>query len=409
MTSELLHTAWLVGTSHPRAHECVASAIVDAVDPKQVAAVGKGLDGAFARAADETETYDPERDRIIVFSDHHRGRGDKADDFRTNVHAYTAALGYYLEQDYRLFLLGDGEELWEERPGDVLGQYKDVLALEAEFRKESPSRLERFWGNHDDLWGAPDAVTKFLEPEVAGPMTVREGLRMKVRRPERDDVTLFFVHGHQGTAESDRFGKLSRWPVRYIWRPIQRLTGYSATTPASRHNLREPHDRAMFEWAVRRGPGLILIAGHTHRPVFASSIPDPPPTRPIAELQNALETARAMNDVEAASAVRAELEYAKTAERRKVESITSQPPCYFNTGCCSYPDGDVTGLELADGEIRLVRWPANLKDLRADLTTGVQPECRVMARADLYGILDAVDTRSQAPQFETHLVGAANE
>ena len=31
-------------------------------------------------------------------------------------------------------------------------------------------------------------------------------------------------------------------------------------------------------------------------------------------------------------------------------------PCYFNTGCCSYGDGDVTGLEIADGEIRLVRW-----------------------------------------------------
>ena len=34
-------------------------------------------------------------------------------------------------------------------------------------------------------------------------------------------------------------------------------------------------------------------------------------------------------------------------------------PHYFNTGCCSFLDGDVTGLELADGEIRLVRWPDN--------------------------------------------------
>jgi len=32
-------------------------------------------------------------------------------------------------------------------------------------------------------------------------------------------------------------------------------------------------------------------------------------------------------------------------------------PCYFNTGCCSYSDGDVTGIEIVNGEIRLVRWP----------------------------------------------------
>ncbi len=32
-------------------------------------------------------------------------------------------------------------------------------------------------------------------------------------------------------------------------------------------------------------------------------------------------------------------------------------PSYFNTGCCCFPDGDVTGLEIVNGEIHLVRWP----------------------------------------------------
>ncbi len=31
--------------------------------------------------------------------------------------------------------------------------------------------------------------------------------------------------------------------------------------------------------------------------------------------------------------------------------------CYFNTGCCSFDDGDCTGLEIAEGKTRLVRWP----------------------------------------------------
>jgi len=38
-------------------------------------------------------------------------------------------------------------------------------------------------------------------------------------------------------------------------------------------------------------------------------------------------------------------------------NFNSEPkPCYFNTGCCSYSDGDITGIEIDDGEIRLVRW-----------------------------------------------------
>ena len=30
--------------------------------------------------------------------------------------------------------------------------------------------------------------------------------------------------------------------------------------------------------------------------------------------------------------------------------------CYFNTGCCRFDDGDITGLELEDGRLRLVKW-----------------------------------------------------
>jgi hypothetical protein len=33
-------------------------------------------------------------------------------------------------------------------------------------------------------------------------------------------------------------------------------------------------------------------------------------------------------------------------------------PTYFNTGCCCYADGDITGIEIADGAIRLIKWSA---------------------------------------------------
>jgi hypothetical protein len=31
-------------------------------------------------------------------------------------------------------------------------------------------------------------------------------------------------------------------------------------------------------------------------------------------------------------------------------------PTYFNSGCCCYSDGDITGIEIADGCIRLIKW-----------------------------------------------------
>ncbi|MEM9778051.1 MAG: hypothetical protein AAF902_25975, partial [Chloroflexota bacterium] len=31
-------------------------------------------------------------------------------------------------------------------------------------------------------------------------------------------------------------------------------------------------------------------------------------------------------------------------------------PVYFNTGCCRFDDGDITGIEIDNGTIRLIRW-----------------------------------------------------
>ena len=31
-------------------------------------------------------------------------------------------------------------------------------------------------------------------------------------------------------------------------------------------------------------------------------------------------------------------------------------PSYFNSGCCCFDDGDITGIEIADEWIRLIKW-----------------------------------------------------
>lgn len=355
------------------------------LDKKYLESIQKGLDSAF-KAADE-EPLGPS-ERIVVFSDHHKGVGDPADDFRRCEHAYTSALGYYLHAGYKLFVLGDAEELWEEHAEGVFKRYGDVLKLEAEFVQRG-NGVSRFYGNHDDQWASSSQVSKHLHGLFGDDIKVREALRLRVDRPGKAPGTLFFVHGHQGTADSDKWGWASRLFVRHVWRPLQRKTGYTATTPARDFALRAKHDRAMYEWARSQDSGLVMIAGHTHRPVFSKCVPDPPPTRPIRELEEALERAEGSGDAATAASIRAELEYARTSVRRPDEVLTVSPPCYFNTGCCSFPDGDITGLEIADGQVRLVRWPSNVREFQGP-EGGVDPERRILETEDLEHVFAAV-------------------
>ena len=138
-------------------------------DPKYDKAISKGLDAAYKRA--EERPFDPATERIAIFSDHHKGVGDPADDFRRCEHAYAAALGYYLEAGYRLFVLGDAEELWEERAGPVLKRYDAVLRLEGEFAKrcnaamvdleavtDADSQLKPLIENHQKYTGSKRAA-----------------------------------------------------------------------------------------------------------------------------------------------------------------------------------------------------------------------------------------------------------
>jgi hypothetical protein len=36
--------------------------------------------------------------------------------------------------------------------------------------------------------------------------------------------------------------------------------------------------------------------------------------------------------------------------------FTNYKPSYFNSGCCCFSDGDITGIEITNGMIRLVKW-----------------------------------------------------
>ncbi len=356
--------------------------------------ISRALDRALARALAQEEEEGPRildlaDDQIVIFSDQHKGARNGADDFQVAEAAYNTALSYYDKMGYTLVTLGDVEELWEERPQPVIQSYPDTFEIEAGYHQKE--RYLRLWGNHDDNWRYPDQVKKHLVPVYGGQtLKVRETLLFRVKDQEEEFGDILLLHGHQGTLDSDRFAKFSRWVVRYLWRPFQRLTKIRLNTPAKDWRLRHEHNIAMYNWTETQR-GLLLIAGHTHRPVFESrpnqaqieleieSIselikrhPDDRQLRDnMGDLQNELdwlkEDQRPISQSEAAAA------------NGLTRAIVQRKPSYYNTGCCCYPDGTVTGIELVAGEIRLVRWPReNGQYLR-----------QVLERGDLRSILKA--------------------
>jgi len=285
--------------------------------------------------------------RFAILSDQHKGARDKADAFRQCEAAYTAALTHYRDRGHTLILLGDVEELWEQGFGEVARAYIDLLRLEASF---GPDRYVRIFGNHDDDWQNPTRVARQLAPFVPV-AAAHEGLRFDVAQGGEAVGTVLLVHGHQGTLFSQRLRVLSRAVLR-VWRRIQTLLGVPVRTPATDPCLRGEHDRAMYEWAAAQ-PRLVLIAGHTHRPVWSSRTHL---QKLEAELAARL-TAGEAGDSDTVQGL--QLAIAKLAlESPPCRDTPKAGPAYFNTGCCIFDDGDITGLELEDGILRLVKWPA---------------------------------------------------
>ena len=326
--------------------------------------VGKALDAAFDRVK-QTDAPDGDMkvlhlttDRYIIFSDQHRGARNGADDFQRAERAYNAALAYYLRKGYTLVVLGDVEELWEEKPAAVIKAYQHTLELEAQFHQRG--RYIRIWGNHDDEWQYESSVYYHLGKVYGGsPLQVHEGICLKVVDGAEELGTLFLIHGHQGDVTSDQWSWLSRFVIRYIWRTFQRLTRISLNTPANSWDLRKKHQQALYTWAEKQEK-LILVAGHTHHPVFKSRSHEAQLKEKLAELESTVADPPTTEQLEALSALLAQLEWVRAQGHQRPHSEQSLPmhkPCYFDTGCCCFLDGDITGIEIAHGKIRLVRWP----------------------------------------------------
>jgi UDP-2,3-diacylglucosamine pyrophosphatase LpxH len=348
------------------------------------ARVAVGLSAALRRAHRSpghrgvaATPFDAEDDRLVVLSDMHRGKRDRADDFRRCEAAYLAALAHYNREQYTLALLGDVEELWQNRVDAVVSSYADVYGAEAAFHEDR--RLIRFWGNHDEEWASPTAVRRELDPLYPGvPLDVRESLLLDVRLGDHSLGSIFLVHGHQGTGMSDGLAFLARFTVRFIWKPIQHLTAVSRNTPSKNRKVREKHHRAMRRWAEAQDD-LLLIAGHTHRPVFASvAIVDELERRlglNMEEIRGRADDQLFWDEIVSDCTDRGWLgDEAPCGPPRESEP---PGPHLFNSGCCCFRDGRITGIEMTDGQIRLVLWGGGVSEGR-----------RVLAQADLEAVFE---------------------
>ncbi len=316
--------------------------------------IGRGLDKALNRVqAEDMISLGPEN-KYVVFSDHHKGGRNQADDFQKAEATYIHALREYNEAGWNLILLGDTDELWEEKPGTVIREYHDVFSLEAQF---APDRLIRVFGNHDSQWESKQYHNQYLS-EYFPENPAREGIVFTYDLNGGEPGRIFLTHGHQGTFGSDFIAGFSRFVVRLVYRQYQKLTG-KGRTPSTNPCLRGRHDTEMYQWASKRHK-LILVAGHTHRPVWSSRTHLEKLINQLMDLVSLPEQDRPDDFEKQLQALQAEVTERKEKDPPCNDTIKTMP-CYFNTGCCRFEDGDITGIEIEQGKIRLIRWDAESK------------------------------------------------
>jgi predicted phosphodiesterase len=314
--------------------------------------------------------------RIIVLSDQHRGAKNGADDFMKAEASYLAALNYYFEKKYQFISLGDSEELWE----NTLAQVKKHNTITFEAEKKfilAENRFFKVFGNHDLYWDNSPIASQQLKAIYDKKIKVFEGIviekdNYEKRDPAKDNkpkidifsfpkkkedpeilplancpLTIFLTHGHQGDASSDG-NWFSKFFVANIWAPLQSYLRINPNTPAYDEDVKTSHNLIMYEWSAKH-KGLVLITGHTHQPVFESL------THPERLYRQLGEAVKAKNQ---ADADRIEQEIKRRGRDYKTTpaQFLELKPSYFNSGCCCFRDGDITGIEITYDSIILVKW-----------------------------------------------------
>lgn len=231
--------------------------------------------------------------KLALISDCHRGSGNSNDNFLKNRNLYLAALTYYYERGYTYIELGDGDELWENRNFQQIYEiHSDVFQLLYSFFRKK--RLYMIYGNHDMIKKEQPLSLEF---------PFYEGIILK------DccfNTSLYLTHGHQADTLNSVFWKLSRFLVRYAWKPLEQFGVLDPTSAAKNYSVKEKTEKRLERWALQNQ--ATIITGHTHRPV-----------------------------------------------------LDSKRTHYCNTGSCVHPAG-ITCIEIINSSLFLVKWNMEIKE-----------------------------------------------
>tara|TARA_Y100000815_G_scaffold162600_1_gene147518 strand:+ start:324 stop:1220 length:897 start_codon:yes stop_codon:yes gene_type:complete len=247
-------------------------------------------------------------DKIILFSDCHRGDNSGSDDFANNRNIYYHALKQYYKANFIYCELGDGDELWENLSFKTIHQsHQNIYNLMQLFYSEN--RLHLIWGNHDMVYRHENYVKNtlytFFDHKTGKDQPLFPGIKINeaiILEHAETGQELFLCHGHQADWMNYVGWRINRFMVRVLWRPLN-LAGISdPTSPAKNYTELIKVERRTKKWIINN-KNRFTITGHTHRPRF----PEP-------------------GDI-----------------------------AYFNDGSCVHPRS-ITGLEIEDGKISLIKW-----------------------------------------------------
>lgn len=245
--------------------------------------------------------------KFVLMSDCHRGDGDLSDGFSKNQDIYFYALKYYLKNKYTYIELGDGDELWEnKRIGEIMETYSNIFWILSEFYKKG--RLYFIFGNHD-MVKKDDKYIKnnfcdFFDERKEEYITLFKNIKFYesiILKKKESKNEIFLIHGHQGDFINDKLWKLSRFFVRYVWKPLEKYGVRDPTRTAKNYKKKKMIEKRFAQW-IKEEKGMV-VTGHTHRPMFPE----------VGELP------------------------------------------YFNDGSCVHPRC-ITAIEIRCGMIELVKW-----------------------------------------------------
>ena len=307
------------------------------------------LENIYAKKGDKglVIEQDIQKDKFIILSDLHKGAKNGADDFMDCESTYISALTYYDALQFHYICLGDSEELWENNLSAVKAANK--LSVEKEKLFIQRNAFTKVFGNHDLFWDQDPFAGIQLKTIYGAAVKIYEGVIIKAIIAGKQ-LDILLTHGHQGDKQSDG-NWFCKFFVSRIWGPLQSFLRINPNTPAYNTQLKSLHNSLMYEWSSQQ-KNLVLITGHTHQPVFES----------LTLLENLVkrwDLAKTMNDEVGIKSYEAEIKTRQIELPVAPNLYDKALSTYFNSGCCCFSDGDITGIEIEGGYIRLVRWKTN--------------------------------------------------